>query len=125
MNLWKITDMYSRDFYYEDMKVVKRRFKQLTWEWERDRKFYGSGWLKYPAPSVKQAISDNWVDVEVISKKDMEEYIFKRNDKDIKWRKKQEEDYAKFKAAHPVYHQQPLDNSIVAAILGTQPTEAT
>lgn len=98
MDLWKLTDHYGRAFYFEDIKIVKRRLKQLTWEGERDKKNYS--WINHNQPTCKQAISDNWVDVEVVSEKEMKDYIFKREVKEDKYRQRYQEQVERFKAEH-------------------------
>ena len=86
-NMWKLTDVYSRVFYYEDEKRFLKRFKAVLLEEAKVLEYHkrngtsASSWCRKPAGY--RMINDAWVEQEYAGS-DIQDALIKAQEREHK-----------------------------------------
>jgi len=83
MNLWKIVDCWGRETYHEESRRLKGRMKMKIKEQHEMEEVY-SHHHNLRTPKCYQVQNDQWVEVEVVSPHELEEYLMKKEEQQRK-----------------------------------------
>lgn len=89
MNLWKIVDCWGRKTYHEESRRLNGHMKMKINEKREMEEGYSRTGLH--DPKCYQVQNDQWVEVEVVSPRELEEYLMKREEKRRKRQQQAEE----------------------------------
>lgn len=89
MDLWKVTDIYGRENYYESLKPAKVRYKKFMFEYDENVRRYQSPWAR--TPQVFQVLGDEWIAVQIVDETELRHYIDRRTIRDEENRRKREQ----------------------------------